>query len=67
DNKVFFDPTGKASGRGTYICPKIECLNLAIKKKAFSYALKCEISNEILTTLKESLTKEITQRGEMKQ
>lgn len=67
DGRVFFDSTGKASGRGTYICPKIECLDLALKKKAFSYALKCEISVEVLNTLKETLTREIMQRGEMKQ
>lgn len=67
DGRVFFDPTGKASGRGTYICPKIECLDLAIKKRAFSHALKCEISVEVLNNLKEDLTKEIMQRGEIKQ
>jgi len=65
DNSISYDPTGKASGRGTYICPKKECLELAIKKKAFSYALKCEISRESLERLKEELEKEITRRGEM--
>ena len=29
------DETGKAHGRGAYICPSIECLDKAVKIKAF--------------------------------
>jgi predicted RNA-binding protein YlxR (DUF448 family) len=65
NNSIFYDPTGKASGRGAYICPKIECLELAIKKRAFSHALKCEISKEDLERIREELEREITKRGEM--
>jgi len=33
DNCVFIDKTGKANGRGAYICNNIECLEKAIKTK----------------------------------
>lgn len=66
-NNIRFDPTGKASGRGAYICPKMECLELAIKKRAFSHALRYEVSFEILQKLKEELQSEISRRGEIKQ
>ncbi|HOJ92636.1 MAG TPA: YlxR family protein [Dictyoglomaceae bacterium] len=62
-DKILFDSTGKVSGRGTYICPKTECLEKALKKKALSRALKCDISPENLSQLKEDLLKEILLRG----
>ncbi len=33
------DETGKAHGRGAYICPQIACLDKARKTKAFERAL----------------------------
>lgn len=30
---VEIDPTGKKSGRGAYVCPKLECLELLKKGK----------------------------------
>ena len=33
DGKIFIDKTGKANGRGAYICNNIECLEKAIKSK----------------------------------
>jgi len=66
DNNISFDPTGKASGRGAYLCPKIECLDLAFKKRAFSHALRCEVSFGTLQKIKEELQNEISRRGEIK-
>lgn len=43
--KVFFDKTGESDGRGAYICPNEKCLERAIKSKAFSRALKCEVGD----------------------
>lgn len=43
---VSVDVTGKSSGRGAYICPKVECLDKAFKTKALSRALDCTIAEE---------------------
>ena len=43
---VSVDVTGKSSGRGAYICPKVECLDKAFKTKALSRALDCAIAEE---------------------
>lgn len=64
DENIFIDPTGKASGRGAYICVSLDCLEEAIKKKAFSHALRCHIPSEVLEDLKRDLRQEILKRGE---
>lgn len=51
DGGVFIDTTGKAAGRGAYICKNADCIKLAQKKKALSHALKCEIPSEIYQKL----------------
>ena len=33
ENNISIDRTGKANGRGAYICDNIECLEKAIKNK----------------------------------
>ncbi len=64
DENIFIDPTGKASGRGAYVCVNLNCLEEAIKKKAFSHALKYHIPSEVLEKLKRDLHQEILKRGE---
>lgn len=63
-DNIFVDLTGKASGRGAYICVSLSCLEKALKKKALSYALRCSITPEILENLKRDLQQEILKRGE---
>jgi predicted RNA-binding protein YlxR (DUF448 family) len=57
DNEVFIDSTFKANGRGAYICSNPECFDKCIKTKALNRAFKCEISNEVLENLKNSIVK----------
>ncbi len=51
DGEIFPDPTGKAQGRGAYICGESECLKkLADKKllnKSFSMNVAPEVYREI--------------------
>jgi len=49
------DLTGKAPGRGAYICKSSECLDKAIKSKRFEKAFETKISEEIFTRLREEL------------
>lgn len=55
DGHVSIDPTGKAPGRGVYLCPKQECFALARKKKAIKRSLEIEISEERLDELFDEL------------
>jgi predicted RNA-binding protein YlxR (DUF448 family) len=42
DGKPAFDPTGKANGRGIYLCRDMECFEKARKKKAIARGLGTE-------------------------
>ncbi|MDO5116636.1 MAG: YlxR family protein [Synergistaceae bacterium] len=52
EGKVRYDPSGRANGRGAYICADAACLAAAKKKKALSRALKAEVPEEIYEELK---------------
>ena len=45
------DPTGKAPGRGAYICRSEACLNQAQKSKGFERSFKSAISDEVYERL----------------
>jgi len=51
DNGVMIDPTGKANGRGVYLCRYRECYNLAKKKRAISRGLDVALTEQQLTGL----------------
>jgi len=57
EDKIFLDPTGKANGRGAYICKDTECLQKAIKSKALNRAFKTDVSQEVYENLLEELKK----------
>lgn len=52
DGIISIDKTGKASGRGAYICDSVECLEKAIKTKRLSKVFETAISNEIYENLR---------------
>ena len=58
DEKVMVDLTGKANGRGAYICKAEVCLEKAVKAKRLERAFSTQISPEIYETLKKDLTDE---------
>lgn len=47
------DPSGKAHGRGAYLCPRLECWEAGIKKNRLGHALRLEgsLSEEARNTL----------------
>lgn len=49
--EVSLDLRGKASGRGAYVCPNVECLKRAIKSKAISRAFETEIPQAVYDAL----------------
>lgn len=52
DKEIFVDRTGKAEGRGAYICDNIECLEKLIKKRRLDKIFDMKISNEIYDNLR---------------
>ncbi|EFA90621.1 MULTISPECIES: RNase P modulator RnpM [Peptoniphilus] len=55
ENQIFIDLTGKANGRGAYLCRSKDCLDKAIKSKALNRAFSTEIDKETYEKLKESI------------
>lgn len=53
ENNVSLDLTGKANGRGAYLCNDKKCLDRAIKSKAIDRALEMNIDDTIVEQLKE--------------
>lgn len=48
---VKYDPTGRANGRGVYVCCDRDCVRLAKKKNAFSRLLKTQVEGELYDEL----------------
>ena len=57
EGEISLDFKGKANGRGAYLCQDPACLKKAIKAKALSRALDCEIPQEVYDTLGEQMEK----------
>lgn len=62
EGNITVDVTGRANGRGVYICKNEECLKNAIKRKAFNRAFGMDIDD----TQKEILIEEIKKYEEDK-
>jgi uncharacterized protein len=46
EGNVTIDPTGKANGRGAYLCSDPACWDRAIKRRVLNHALKTELDAE---------------------
>ncbi len=52
-NNISIDKTGKANGRGAYICDNIDCLEKAIKNKKIEKSFKMNIEESVYEALKD--------------
>lgn len=55
DGELSVDPTGKADGRGVYICKDAKCMALAKKKRALQRNLRAELTPEQIEKIFEEL------------
>ena len=53
DGKMIIDTKGKMNGRGAYLCRSLDCFDMAVKKKRFSYALGGQMTPEEIKTFRE--------------
>lgn len=52
DGEIELDETGKANGRGAYVC-KSACIDSLQKRKSFDRALGGKTSDELISQIKE--------------
>ncbi len=62
DGTVAIDRTGKASGRGAYLCRSRGCLAVARKKDTLSRALKVKVPEEIYVALEALCVDEVPEK-----
>lgn len=55
DNKVSIDYSGKANGRGVYLCQNPECIESAKNKKAFQRSFKTRLDDEVIENIFQEL------------
>ena len=55
EGAVSLDFSGKAAGRGAYLCPNPECLKRAIRSKALERSLETQIPEEVYTRLEKEM------------
>ena len=55
ENVISLDTTGKAAGRGAYMCPSSECLNKAIKTRGLERSFKTSIPQDVYKELEKEL------------
>lgn len=52
NNEIFVDETGKAQGRGAYICNDVECLEKLIKTKRLERVFKTKIDDKLYENIR---------------
>lgn len=52
EGEVFIDATGKANGRGAYICNDVKCLEKAHKRDSLSRTFKMKVDSDLYEKLK---------------
>ncbi len=55
DGTVSVDATGKAPGRGAYLCGEAKCLEACIKRKALNRVFKKDAGEAVYGRIKEML------------
>ncbi|HHW45672.1 MAG TPA: YlxR family protein [Clostridiales bacterium] len=55
EGDIFLDLTGRASGRGAYICKNSECFRLAVKSKRIEKTLKAKVPEDVYASIEEEL------------
>ncbi len=53
NEEIKLDLTGKANGRGAYVCNDVECIKKLKKGKLLNRAFSCEVSNETYNAIVE--------------
>ena len=52
DGETRVDPTGKANGRGAYVCADVRCFETAVHKRRLAPALRASLTEEDVERLR---------------
>ena len=58
NGEIALDLTGKLSGRGAYVCPRLACLRRARKARRAEAALECALPEEVYEQMEAELDRE---------
>ncbi len=53
EGKIFIDFSGKAAGRGAYICNDENCVNKLKKQRLINKVFSCEVDEGVYTAIEE--------------
>lgn len=56
EGEISLDLTGKANGRGAYLCNSLDCLQKAMKTSAIERSLKTSIDKSIYEEMERQMT-----------
>ena len=55
EDEILLDTTGRANGRGAYICRNAQCLQKAVKNRGLERSLKVKIPADVLERMEKEL------------
>ncbi len=55
DGHIEVDPTGKANGRGAYVCHRVECFDAAVARRRIDSALRVHLHDDDLDRMRRDL------------
>ncbi len=55
EDEILLDTTGRANGRGAYICNSKDCLKKAVRNKGLERSLKAQIPQDVLERMEKEL------------
>jgi hypothetical protein len=53
EGKIFLDFSGKAAGRGAYICDNADCITKLKKQRLINKAFSCNVDDEVYVAIEE--------------
>lgn len=60
EGSIIVDLSGKANGRGAYLCKRPECYQKGLKKERLAQALKVSVSPQEIAALQVTLQSELS-------
>ncbi len=55
EDEILLDTTGRANGRGAYVCNNAECFRKAVKNKGLERSLKSRIPDDVTLRIEKEL------------
>lgn len=55
EDEIILDATGRKNGRGAYLCPSMECLKMARKKRGLDRSFRMTVPEEIYDQLEKEM------------